>query len=292
MFEAKLEAVEGLSTKIYFPCGNGRMPFRIWPMSSHHRGSEALKPEAAKLVLCHGGSGSWTHWIKNIPEFAKHYDVIVPDLPGLGESASLAEGYQPLDAAKCVAEGLTSLLGDTRFHLVAFSWGSVVASLVAGLLGSQVSSVMLVGPASMGKMPTPLRMMPLIARTKTMSSEEVQAANRENLCRLMIADKQRIDDFAVYLQTRNTQQARFKSPQFASGRYVLEGLAQATAPAYVIYGDKDASAVPNIAYRKQNLQSVRPDARFEVYPDIGHWFQYEADELFNELCLAWLEEIA
>ena len=42
------------------PCGDGNMVWRVWG-----RGEP--------LVLFHGGSGSWTHWIRNIPELARHY---------------------------------------------------------------------------------------------------------------------------------------------------------------------------------------------------------------------------
>ena len=38
------------------------------------------------LVLLHGGSGSWTHWVRNIAHFERDYRVIAGDLPGLGDS--------------------------------------------------------------------------------------------------------------------------------------------------------------------------------------------------------------
>src|SRR5690606_37875478 len=55
------------------PCGQGDLVWRKW-------GS------GAPVVLCHGGSGSWTHWIRTIPTLRHHYEVWVPDLPGLGDS--------------------------------------------------------------------------------------------------------------------------------------------------------------------------------------------------------------
>lgn len=39
------------------------------------------------LVLLHGGSGSWTHWLRNLlPLVDAGYRVIAPDIPGFGES--------------------------------------------------------------------------------------------------------------------------------------------------------------------------------------------------------------
>ena len=47
------------------------------------------------LVLFHGGSGSWTHWIRNIPELSRHYELWVPDIPGLGGSAMPPKPWTP-----------------------------------------------------------------------------------------------------------------------------------------------------------------------------------------------------
>lgn len=132
-------------------------------------------------------------------------------------------------------------------------------------------------------------MKPLIPRTKEMSADEVDAANKENLQRLMIFDAARVDDFAVYLQTQNTNKARFRSPQFALGTYVLDGLAKTTTPLYVIYGERDAAAFPNVAVREERVKEVRPDVQFEVVPNCGHWLQYESADIFNRLCVQWVD---
>ena len=44
------------------PCGSGSLAWRRWG-------------EGVPIVLAHGGSGSWTHWIKTIPELAKRFTV-------------------------------------------------------------------------------------------------------------------------------------------------------------------------------------------------------------------------
>ena len=41
------------------------------------------------MLLLHGGSGSWTHWLRNIqPLVDAGRQVLVPDLPGFGDSAN------------------------------------------------------------------------------------------------------------------------------------------------------------------------------------------------------------
>ena len=283
-FKQKLETISKKSELIETTCNQGSMPFRIWRPD----GDEGITGEV--LVLLHGGSGSWTHWVRNIEALSTYYEVIVPDLPGLGDAASLAEGYQPQDAVDWVAKGIEQIIGDRRYHLVAFSWGCVVASLLAAMHGNQVKSQILVGPASMGEMPRRILMKPLIPRTATMTAEEIHNANKENLARLMIYDRRKVDEFAVYLQTENTDRARFRSPRFGTGTFVLDGLKQAIAPLLVLYGEFDAAAYPNIPIREEKLHEIRSDVQFEVVPGTGHWMQYEAAALFNTRCVGWVED--
>jgi pimeloyl-ACP methyl ester carboxylesterase len=283
-FEENLELVAKQCELIETPCADGSMPFRVW----HTQGETGLSGEV--IVLLHGGSGSWTHWIRNIEVLSVYYEVVVPDLPGLGDSAHLPDGYQPQDAAGWVAKGVRQVLGRRRYHIVAFSWGCVMASFLAAIHKDQVKSQILIGPASMGEMPRRMLMKPLIPRTSSMTDDKVRHANKENLARLMIYNRDRIDNFAVYLQTENTRKARFRSPRFVTGTFVLDEQEKATAPLLVLYGEFDAAATPNISAREDKIRHIRPDAHFEVVPDCGHWLQYEVAELFNARCVAWIEE--
>src|SRR5215475_1853421 len=45
------------------------------------------------LLLVHGFGQNWYMWNRLLPEFSKHFTVIAPDLPGLGESGKPETGY-------------------------------------------------------------------------------------------------------------------------------------------------------------------------------------------------------
>ncbi len=274
---ALVSRIEAAAEQINTSCAEGTMPFRRW------RGGEA----AAPIVLVHGGSGSWTHWIRNIERLAERAEIIAPDLPGLGDAASLPEGYTAEDAARWLRKGLDEVSG-REYHLVAFSWGCVPTTLAA-VDNPRVRSLMLIGSAAMGGMPERPVMQPLIRRTPEMSEDEVDGANRENLARLMIHDRAAIDDLAVYLQTENTRRSRFNSPPFARTTLVLDSLQAVDAPISFLYGSEDATAKPNLDYRRDLIHSSAPDVGFEVYEGVGHWLQYEAAERFNAGLLRWLE---
>jgi len=281
--ETQITNLESESVLASAPCADGTLPFRVWQPFGGQAGGELL-------VLLHGGSGSWNHWIKNIPVLSNYFELVVPDLPGLGDSSSVPKDASPEVVAGIVADGLKAIVGPRRFHLACFSWGSVVGSLAAAQLGDQVKSILLVGPASLGRMTTKPTRLKLRSRSRGMSIEEVDMVNRENLAQLMIFDRNKIDPLAVHLQNINTTRARYNSPQYANDAYVLDGLKNTPAPLLVIYGSEDVVAANSLIEREQKIKAVKPSAQFEVVPGVGHWLQYEHKDWFNLRVVAWIEE--
>ena len=71
------------------------------------------------LVLLHGGSGSWMHWIHCISRFAQAHRVLAADLPGLGDSPSPAEPYDARSLAEVVCAGLDAFELDIEPGVIA-----------------------------------------------------------------------------------------------------------------------------------------------------------------------------
>ena len=270
-----LEVLAG-SERLLAASGRGTMTAHRW-----NRGGGEV------VILCHGGSGSWTHFIRNIPALTREFDVIALDLPGLGGSASLPKGYKAADAGAIVTAAISSFIGDTPCHLVGFSWGAAVSAMVAAKREG-VKSAFLIGPASLGIQSHRSNMQPLVAREPGMDLDAIWAANRENLARLMLHDPTCIDDFAVYLQVTNTDQSHFFSPQFARDAIVLDGIRVTRAPVKVVFGDHDAPAYPHLELRRERVLAARPDAEFELIHNAGHWAQYEASDVVNRMLRAWI----
>src|SRR5262245_65106534 len=68
------------------------------------------------VVLLHGFAETWYMWRHIMPELAKHYSVIVPDLRGAGDSDKPATGYDKRTLAEDRSEEHTSELQSLR-HL-------------------------------------------------------------------------------------------------------------------------------------------------------------------------------
>ncbi len=269
--EATVALVEGIAAeaeRIATPCGDGAMVWRAW-------GS------GPPLVLLHGGYGSWTHWIRNVMPLSRRFRVIAPDLPGLGELATPPEPWSAQGLAAIIAEGLGIVVPrGERVHLAGFSFGGVIGGNVAAQLGERVATFTVVGSNGLGleRSPTPLKRVAPGA-----GDEEEFATHRYNLNQLMIADPDKIDELALYLQKTNHARARMRSRRFSRSGALVEALPRVTARLDGIWGERDATAVPHLDERARILRSFQANARFAVVPGAGHWVAYEAPERFNAL---------
>ena len=266
--KAFVDRVAAEAQRFETPCGDGRLVWHSW-------GS------GPTLVLLHGGYGSWTHWIRNVLPLSRQFCVIAADLPGLGESATPPEPWTADGLAAIIVAGINQIVPhDEELRLAGFSFGGVIGGSVAAQLGDRLRSFTVVGSNGLGleRSPTPLRRVPPDAA----ESEEF-ATHRYNLNQLMIADPDKIDELALYLQKTNHARARMRSRRFSRSGALIEALPKIRARLDGIWGERDATAYPHLDQRARILRNVQPAARFAVVPGAGHWVQYEAADRFNPL---------
>jgi 2-hydroxy-6-oxonona-2,4-dienedioate hydrolase len=264
---AVVDAIARTARKVRTPCGDGSMVWRVWG-------------KGEPLVLFHGGSGSWTHWIRNISELSKHYEVWVADIPGLGDSAMPPKPWVPASIADVVLTGLDQLFpSHTKLRLAGFSFGGQVAGLSAAVLGDRVCALTLIGVAALGLRADPRE--PFAKRRPGMSPAEIAAVFHQNLAVLMFADPANIDALAVHLQGENIKRARFRSRPFAATDNLARALEKVTAPVKTIWGTRDIIARPSIETRLEILRRHHPELEVRLIEGAGHWVAYEAAREFN-----------
>ena len=94
------------------------------------------------LVLLHGFGQNWYMWNRLLPEFSKHFTVIAPDLPGLGESGRKSSGYDKKALAADI-HALVKQLGYQQIDLAGHDIGLMVAYAYAAQYGSEVKKLAL-----------------------------------------------------------------------------------------------------------------------------------------------------
>ena len=253
--------VERHARRVETPCGDGAMVWRIW-------GS------GRPLVLLHGGYGSWTHWLRNVEPLSKSFTVIVPDMPGLGDSATPPEPHTPEALAAIIARGLNEVVAAPQTVAMAgFSFGSVLGGHVAAQMGKRIACFLMIGAAGLGLPRPPLANLQRVS--PSMSAAEIEAIQRGNLVKLMFGNPDRVDALAVYLQNENTRRSRLDSRPIAFSDTLIHTLPRATARLGAIWGEKDSTCVPFIEHKFGVLRSIQPDVYCDVVPDAGHWVQWE-----------------
>jgi pimeloyl-ACP methyl ester carboxylesterase len=272
---AIVDALASSARRHRTPCGDGSMVWRVWGSGE-------------PLLLFHGGTGSWTHWIKTIPVLAPRFELWVPDIPGLGDSAMPPEPHTPSSIADVVAAGVDQLFpANTRLRLTGFSFGGHIAGLLAVRRPDRLVSLTLVGVAGLGLRADPRAP---FAKTRTgMSPAEVAAVYRQNLEVLMFADPRNIDPLAVHLQVENVRRARFRSRGFAATDELARALADVRAPVATIWGTLDAIARPSLQARLDVLRRHHPELDVRLIEGSGHWVMYEAADQFNAAFLELLQ---
>jgi pimeloyl-ACP methyl ester carboxylesterase len=262
-----IAAINRASTRRSTPNGAGEIVWRIWGTG---------RP----LVLLHGGTGSWLHWVRNIETLARDFMLIVPDLPGSGESGMPPPPISAESMATSLRLGLTAIIGlDTSFAVAGFSMGGLIAGYLASQSGQLAERLVLVGSSGMEGTRAPMQ--PLVSWRRLATDEEKRAVHRKNLAILMIHDPEKIDDLAVHVQSRNAEQSRVRGKHVSHTGALARCLPGFPGRLAGIWGEFDPTAAPYLADRCERLRRFRPDASFDVIPGAGHWVQYEAHDVFN-----------
>ena len=240
-------------------------------------GGEASRQ--APLLLLHGGAGSWAHWIRNIDALAADRPLWIPDLPGLGESATPPAPHDHDAVARVLAQGVDELLPGGAFDLAGFSFGGIVAAFLAGLRPRQVRRLILIGAGGLGLRKGEAKI--LRPWLNLADPAERESAHRHNLGALMLSTPERIDPLALYLYTRDLVRARVNSARSSRSDPLKRQLESLRMPIHGIWGRLDITARGKFDEIHALLRGTFPDAQLKIVEDAGHWVQYEQAAAFN-----------
>ncbi len=268
-----LAGLDAMATRRETPCGPGAtMVWRSWGSG----------PPA---ILLHGGAGSWMHWARNILPLAGDRTVWAPDLPGFGDS-DVPEDVSDADSlAPHVLRGATQVTAGQPFDLVGFSFGALVAALIAAEAPPALRRMVLVSVNGMGLIGGGP---PALKRLRGVTDPAERAAIlRFNLARLMFHDPDAVDDVALASQQHGVSSERLKGRSLVMSDILFGLSSRWRCPVDAVWGRQDS------AYRDQIDRLAAAASRLNLEDSLildgaGHWIQYERADPFNELLRGWL----
>jgi pimeloyl-ACP methyl ester carboxylesterase len=245
------------------PCGDGVVVWRAWG-------------EGEPLLL-HGAHGSWTHFIRNVDALAATRRVLVPDMPGYGDSAMPPRPDDGASFAEAIAAGLERLVGDSApIDVVGFSFGGVIGGHLAADAPHLVRRLILVDAGGLGTPAGEIRN----TSVRQLEGEALREAHRYNLLGLMLRHEASVDDLALHIQALNIPRARVNPRDLVVPDRLLANLPRIRAPIDAIWGEFDA-AHPDPELQLQVLRRFQLAATMTVIEGAGHWPMYERPNAFN-----------
>jgi pimeloyl-ACP methyl ester carboxylesterase len=241
------------------------------------------------ILLLHGFGGNKDHWT----DFAKHmkgYHLVIPDLPGFGESSQVPEDrYDTENQVGRIARFVEALkLG--RFHIAGNSMGGALAAAFAAKYPDKVLTVTLLDTAGV---PSEKKSELIVELEK--GNNPLLAGTDEGYDRLMtmiFANPPKIPaPFRKILAADWIAHREFNAKiwkDWQPEHFSLEPvLPMIQAPVLILWGDRDRLLdVGSVAFLEKNLKN----SRTVILKDTGHCPMIERPEETAEVYKKYLKE--
>ena len=237
------------------------------------------------FVFVHGYLGSSEMWNFQKEFFSKHYRVIIPALPGFGESHNV----KSLDSINKMARQIINLLDQKnidKFNLIGHSMGGMIVQEITKLIGDRVNKLICFATGSIGEIPGRFE---TIDETREKLKKDgievsfsrvpkkwfVKGDKDKNyyLCKNAVKD--------VSLETADNALLAMKNWR---GKEDLKNIKNETL---IIWGDKDTSYnFDQVDTLNKNIKN----SRLEIFKDCAHNVHLEQPDQFNNLVQKFISE--
>ena len=237
------------------------------------------------FVFVHGYLGSSEMWNFQKEFFSKHYRVIIPALPGFGESHNV----KSLDSINKMARQIIDLLDQKnidKFNLIGHSMGGMIVQEITKLIGDRVNKLICFATGSIGEIPGRFE---TIDETREKLKKDgievsfsrvpkkwfVKGDKDKNyfLCKNAVKD--------VSLEAADNALLAMKN---WTGKEDLKNIKNETL---IIWGDKDTSYnFDQVDTLKKNIKN----SRLEIFKDCAHNVHLEQPDQFNNLVQKFISE--
>ncbi len=235
---------------------------------------EGLPAQAGKpFVIFHGWGSNSTRWSIVAEQLSQQgYKVIVPDLPGFGESTALSTAWNMNNYIKWVEEFVKELNLE-EFYLMGHSFGGALACKLAIKYPQEVKKLFLVAAASVRKKTVTKSTYKNLSKVvKIFSFLPFYELFRKSFYKFIIRKSD-------YVHVPDQMKETYKN-------VISEDLSQFTGfirtPTVIIWGDKDQSTPIEDAYF---MNSKIKNSKLVVIAGAGHALNKECPEILAEKIL-------
>ncbi len=231
------------------------------------------------ILLLHGFAAGKDNWIRFAKYLTKDYRVVIPDIPGFGESSRIQSAYYAMENQLKRIDRFTEVLKLERFHLAGNSMGGTLAALYAAQYPRKVVTLALLAPGGVGS-PNPSELAILLQKgTNPLLTGSIEDFDRLiGLCftkppfipsqfkKVMMADAATHRNFNQKIWNEMVNN-HMKEASFSVENFLRPHLPRIEAPVLILWGDADRILdVGGASVLEKNLKN----SRTVIMKDTGH----------------------
>jgi 4,5:9,10-diseco-3-hydroxy-5,9,17-trioxoandrosta-1(10),2-diene-4-oate hydrolase len=253
------------------------------------------------VLMLHGGgpgASGVTNYSRNIEALARHFRVLVPDMPGYGQST---KGVNRNDPFGDLAQGMLAMLAALnipRVHIIGNSLGGACGLRMAIERPDLIGRLVLMGPGGVDTtrgLPTPgLKRLLNYYKGSGPSLEKITEFIRGDL----VYDGSLVPESVIRERYRSSIDPEVVKappllgpkgiPNFKALDFTRDPrLAQVRQPTLVLWGTEDKVNRPSGGV---SLQQRMPNCDLYLFSKTGHWVQWERADEFNAVVTAFLQQ--
>ncbi len=256
----------------------------------YYRGPQYASADT--FVLIHGFAASKENWLRYARYLTDRYNVIIPDLPGHGESSSSESTSYAIDAQANRLHAFLQALDIRQVHLVGNSMGGAISAVYSAHYPQNVATLTLIDPAGILDVPSQF------AEELKQGRNPLIVSRREDFTLLLdfaLEKKPFIpwpvsqvaaEKAMIRKSINNKIFADLRNKKTDNFRQVLTSI---QAPTLIIWGDQDR--VINVK-NGQTFNQMIPVNELRIMKGIGHAPMIEVPNKSASMTLEWVNRHA
>ncbi len=245
------------------------------------------------VTFVHGAGGSSSIWFKQVRDYAKHYNVLLLDLRGHGNSKpTIKRAFEKRYTFDSIVDDIIEVLDHEKIeksHFIGISLGTILIRQLAENHPERVSSMIMGGAIMKLNIRSQILMrlgnivksvIPYLWLYRFFAFIIMPKKNHRESRLLFVREAKKLYHKEFLRWYRLTSELK---PLLLLFRQVDVGI-----PTLYVMGEEDYMFLPSI----QQLAGMHQASQITVVPDCGHVVNVEQPEVFNKTTLGFLKSLS